>query len=213
LALACTPEASSGTGGLDSALGILAVAKTEVLAFDWGVGILGVLAINSNEYIPHHYGDEMIQGVKRIVSSLGTIVNFNGNGRDLKEISKVLGLSSVTELHISGEHNDMLEIASDIRWPPDPRTGSILGPGLRATYRHYFGDKLVVPPSHLHIKYEGNQLEYVASNWSVLYDRGALEEMETWRAWAMSHESMPGSQHGCCAIKPRSAGYFSVGRL
>jgi hypothetical protein len=66
------------------------MATTEVLAFDWGVGILGILDINTSEYIPYYYGNEMLQGAKRIVSCVGTIVSFNGNGRDLGEISKIL---------------------------------------------------------------------------------------------------------------------------
>lgn len=149
------------------------MATTEVLAFDWGVGILGVLDVNSNEYIPYHYREEMIRGAQRIVSSLGTIVSFNGNRCDLKEISKILGLSSVADLRISGVHNDMMKITSDTRWPPDPGTGSILGPGLLATYRHYFGDQTVVPSSHL-------QNEYVASNWSDCYMTAEL-----WKKWKL----------------------------
>jgi len=154
------------------------MATTEVLAFDWGVSILGILDVNSNEYIPYHYGENMILGAKRITSSVGTIVSFNGNRCDLIEISRILGLSSVSEMHISGDHNDMREITSDIRWPPDPGTGSILGPGLIETYRHYFGDVAVVPPSRLQCEYEGDQFEYVASNWCDCYMAGEL-----WKKW------------------------------
>ncbi|OCX71258.1 hypothetical protein A6M27_14190 [Acidithiobacillus thiooxidans] len=150
------------------------MATTEVLAFDWGVGVLGVLDINGNEYIPYHYGEEMIQGAKRIVSCVGTVVSFNGNRRDLEEISKILGLSSVIDLHICGEHNDMLEITSDIRWPPRPGTASILGPGLRETYKHYFGHRTVVPPSHLS--------DYEANNWSDCHMTAEL-----WKKWKLGN--------------------------
>ena len=158
---------------------ILTVSTTEVLAFDWGINIIGVLDVNSNEYVPY-YGEEMIQGARRIVSSLGTIVSFNGDERDLSEISKILGLSSVSELNIGGEHNDMLKITSDTRWPPDPGSGSICGPGLLKTYQHYFGDMPVVPPLYLKSKYENNQLQYVESNWMDCYMAAEL-----WKKWKL----------------------------
>jgi hypothetical protein len=150
----------------------------EVLVFDWGVSVLGVLDVNGNKYIPYHYGEDMIRGARRLISSSGTIVSFNGNKRDLMEISKILKLSSPAELQIAGEHNDMLEITSEIRWPPDPGTGSILGPGLSETYRYYFGDQTVAPPSHLEKEYEGELFKYVESNW-----RDCYMTAELWKKW------------------------------
>lgn len=143
----------------------------EVLAFDWGTTVIGILDVNSNAYTAYRYGENMAEGAKRIISSTGTIVSFNGISRDLIEIAKILGFSSVAEMNISGEHNDMMKITSDIRWPPDPGSASIFGPGLLETYRHYFGDKPSIPPESL-------QDDYLISNWKDCYMTAEL-----WKKW------------------------------
>jgi hypothetical protein len=66
----------------------------------------------------------------------------------------------------------MLKITSDIRWPPDGDTGSILGPGLLKTYMHYFGDQTLLPPPHLN--------DYEANNWS-----DCRMTAELWKKWKL----------------------------
>lgn len=151
--------------------------KSEALAFDWGTSILGILDVNRDVYFPY-LGDERTKGAKRLVSHIGAIVSFNGARYDLAEISKVLGLPPDTELHISGEHNDMSRIISEIRWPPDPGTAPILGQSLDDTYRYYFGDGPRNPPRHLSDAYEGDQLNYVIGNWWDCYMTAEL-----WKRW------------------------------
>jgi len=147
------------------------MATNKVLAFDLGTSVVGILDVNGNTYIPYRYGTEMIEGAKRIISSMGAIVSFNGNGYDLMEMAKILGQSSVADLNISAEHNDMMKITSDIRWPPDSGTASILGPGLLETYRYYFGDEQAIPPAHL-------QDDYIIANW-----RDCYMTAELWKKW------------------------------
>lgn len=143
----------------------------EVLAFDWGTTVIGILDVNNNAYTAYRYGEDMIEGAKRIIATTGTIVSFNGTGRDLIEIAKMLGFSSVAEMNVAGYHDDMMNITSDIRWPPDPGTASILGPGLHDTYTHYFGDEPPMPP-------EGLEDDYLVSNW-----RDCHMTAELWRKW------------------------------
>lgn len=131
---------------------------TEVLAFDWGTDIVGVLDINADIYRVYRTRNERIEGAKRIVECTGIIVSFNGSGRDLPEVSMLLDLPSMADLTLKGIHHDMMTIISRIRWPPDPGTAPIIGPNLTETYRHYFGDLLPVPPSQLTNQYE-------ISNW------------------------------------------------
>jgi hypothetical protein len=130
---------------------------TDVLAFDWGIGIVGVLDVNTDLYRAYR-GNERIEGAKRIVDCAGMIVTFNGNGRDLLELSKLLGRASQADLNLKGVHHDMMPIISTIRWPPDPGTAPITGPNLVDTYRHYFGDHLPAPPPQITDDYE-------ISNW------------------------------------------------
>lgn len=143
----------------------------EVLAFDWGTTVIGVLDVSSNAYTAYRYGGDMVEGAKRITSTAGTIVSFNGKGRDLIEIAKILGFSSVAEMNVLGEHNDMMEITSNIRWPPDPGSASILGPGLIANYSYYFGDEPPIPPANM-------QDNYLISNW-----RDCYMTAELWKKW------------------------------
>ncbi len=153
------------------------MVMTEVLAFDCGDSVVGILDVNRGVYLPY-LGKERIKGAKRLVSHVGTIVSFNGSRYDLPEISKMLSLPSVTELHISGEHNDMSRIVSEIRWPPDPGTAAILGQNLDETYRYYFGDERCNPPPDLRDKYEGDQLDYIIANW-----RDCYMTAELWKRW------------------------------
>ncbi len=131
---------------------------SDVLAFDWGTTIVGVLDVNVDMYSAYRTREERIEGAKRIVDCAGTIVSFNGCGRDLFELAKILGLRSQAHLSLKGTHHDMRPIVSAIRWPPDPGTLPILGPNLTETYQHYFGDVFPVPPLHVTEQYE-------MSNW------------------------------------------------
>lgn len=143
----------------------------EALAFDWGKHIIGILDINTGLYTPYRTKDEIVRGAERIVSSTGNVVSFNGNVRDLVEIAKILGVPSGEELAIRGVHNDMLEITSIIRYPPRDGTGYINGPGLDATFEHFFGKLEIKSPPHINDDYE-------ISNWKDCY-----KTAELWKKW------------------------------
>jgi len=130
----------------------------DVLAFDWGIDIVGVLDVIANIYRAYRTRTERIEGAQRIVECTGIIVSFNGSARDLLELSKLLGRTSVADLPLKGAHHDMMPIISAIRWPPDPGTAPITGPNLLETYQHYFGPVVAMPPSHVTEQYE-------ISNW------------------------------------------------
>jgi hypothetical protein len=143
----------------------------DVLAFDWGTEIVGVLDVNADSYCAYRTRNARMEGAKRIVDCDGIIVSFNGRGRDLLELSKLLALPSDSNLILRGEHHDMMPIISAIRWPPDPGTAPITGPNLYDTYRHYFGDEILAPPPHLTDSYE-------ISNWLDCQMTAAL-----WLQW------------------------------
>jgi hypothetical protein len=130
----------------------------DVLAFDWGTEIIGVLDVSTDVYRASRSRDARVTAARRIVECAGIIVSFNGRGRDLLELSKLLALPSNSNLILKGEHHDMMPIISAIRWPPDPGTAPITGPSLAETYRHYFGDEIATPPPHMTDPYE-------ISNW------------------------------------------------
>jgi hypothetical protein len=131
---------------------------SEVLAFDWGTEIVGVLDVCTDIYRAYRTREERIEGAKRVVDSAGIIVSFNGGGRDLPELSKILGLSSPARLTLKGAHHDMMSIISAIRWPPDSGMAPIVGPSLTDTYQHYFGQAIPAAPPHVTKPYE-------ISNW------------------------------------------------
>jgi hypothetical protein len=131
---------------------------SEVLAFDWGSTVVGVLDVQADIYRAYRTREERIEGAKRLVDCAGIIVSFNGRCRDLLEISKILGLPSAADLALKGTHHDMMPIISAIRWPPDAGTAPIAGPSLVATYQHYFGKTIPRPPPHVTDPYE-------SSNW------------------------------------------------
>lgn len=143
---------------------------SEVLVFDWGPAIIGILDVDANVYKSYRTPEGMIEGAKRVLFSVGTIVSFNGDAYDLPELFNLLPLQSVERV-IRGTHVDMLKETSDIRWPPVPGTSSINGPGLRATYRYYFGASIASPPEAL-------QDDYVINNWTDCYQTAAL-----WKKW------------------------------
>jgi hypothetical protein len=130
----------------------------DVLAFDWGTDIIGVLDVNTDVYRASRSRTERVAAARGIVECTGIIVSFNGWGRDLLEMSKLLALPSESSLILSGEHHDMMPIISAVRWPPDPGTAPIAGPSLAQTYRYYFGDEIPPFPPHLTGQYE-------ISNW------------------------------------------------
>jgi len=131
---------------------------SEVLAFDWGTTIVGVLDVNSDSYRAYRTRKERIEGARRVVNCAGHILSFNGRTRDLLELSKILELPSEAHLTLQGMHHDMMPIISAIRWPPEPDTAPITGPNLTETYQHYFGKVFPAPPPHVTDEYE-------ISNW------------------------------------------------
>ena len=142
----------------------------EVLAFDWGIDIVGVLDVRTGVYTAYRGKDQMVEGGKRVVFAEGSIVSFAGNSRDLPKLFELL-LLEWTDSVLTATHDDMLEITSSIRWPPNPGTGPINGDGLRATYEYYFRDSMPPPPSGLADK-------YVEDNW-----RDCYMTAELWKKW------------------------------
>ncbi|MGF6604597.1 hypothetical protein P3T23_009353 [Paraburkholderia sp. GAS448] len=142
----------------------------EVLAFDWGTEIVGVLDVKTGLYMAYRGEGEMIEGAKRVLSVEGTIVSFNGNACDLPRLFELLQREQ-TECALKATHDDMLVITSTIRWAPDPGTGPINGPGLCATYTHYFGESKPSRPC----SFTG---EYEANNWLDCYMAAEL-----WKKW------------------------------
>ena len=125
----------------------------EILAFDYGEDIVGVLDLNTDVYARFR-GECMIGGAKRILACDGIIVSFNGTGYDLPNLAKVVGLSDSDTPPLRGTHHDMQIEASRERWPPRPGTAPIIGFGLRDHYRHYCGHSPAEPPGWLDCDYE-----------------------------------------------------------
>jgi hypothetical protein len=142
----------------------------EVLAFDWGTTIVGVLDVHTDVYTPYRGKERMIEGAKRILSAVGTIVSFNGIDCDLPKLFELLRLDRGRQ-DIRATHDDMLVITSTIRWPPDPGTLPIFGKGLLEMYTYYCGYGVPAAPLGLSDEYEAN-------NW-----RDCYMTAELWMRW------------------------------
>ena len=129
--------------------------KEDVLAFDVGQSIVGVLDLVTERYRPYR-GSRKIDGARRVIECEGTIVSYNGCKYDLPELAKLVKEADSGNVSIRGRHRDMREIASADRWPPDPGTKTIMGSNLRDQYEHYCGSKLPKPPDGLRDEYEEN---------------------------------------------------------
>lgn len=142
----------------------------DVLAFDWGTSIIGILDVNRNTYTPYRFKTGMLEGARRIATCRGTIVSFNGNGYDLIEIAKILGVPKL-KLTEGCRHDDMAEVVSRTRWPPEPGTSPIWGQNLEDTYQYYFPDDAPIAPAALT---DG----YIINNW-----RDCYMPAELWKKW------------------------------
>lgn len=142
----------------------------EILAFDVGTGIVGVLDVQTGSYAAYR-GQDMSRGARRIFECEGIIIRFNGNRYDLPKLAKRLDdCNSVLEPR--GKHIDMREEASRDRWPPDPGTQPIRGTNLISHYMHYFGEPLPEPPDSLKDEYEQNNwrdCRMAADLWSAIF--------------------------------------------
>jgi hypothetical protein len=98
----------------------------DTLIFDVGQTILGIYSVRRKKYVPY-WKPDFARGVLRLIRAR-EIVSYNGNGYDLPEIGKMLGLTKA--LQISGVHIDMKEMC----WP------RIMGSSLRNTYRLQFSE-------------------------------------------------------------------------
>ena len=79
-----------------------------------------------------------------------------------------MGKDTVKELGLNAQHLDMQEIASCVRWPPNPGTRPIVGQGLLNTYEHFFPDQtLPDPPTSVRNDYE-------KGNWQDCWMAGQL---------------------------------------
>lgn len=140
------------------------------IAFDLGTTIVGILDVGSGHYSRYRTRCEQIEGTKRIISFSGNIVSFNADKFDFPRICEILEVESPQMLKLCGNHNDMMEITSRIRWPSKNGQGFIKGPGLKETYKHYFGSLCIAPPPDLD--------EYEISNWEDCYMTAEL-----WKKW------------------------------
>lgn len=141
----------------------------EILAFDVGTGIVGVLDIRTGSYSAYR-GQDMLLGARRVFDCEGTIISFNGNTYDLPELVKRLDDGN-SVLKPRGKHIDMCEEASRDRWPPEPGKKLILGPSLISHYMHYFGEPLPEPPHSLKDEYEQDNwrdCRMAADLWSAI---------------------------------------------
>ena len=129
----------------------------EVLAFDTGTTIVGVLDLNTGIYTAYrkHGEPPWTKGAERVIECDGIVVSFNGNRYDLPHLAGITGVEAADRLPLRGVHCDMRVIASKDRWPPDPGTEPIWGERPRSTYKHYFPDDDVpVPPASITDPYE-----------------------------------------------------------
>ena len=133
----------------------------EILAFDYGEDIVGVIDLNTDVYVLYR-GKCMVEGAQRILACEGIIVSFNGTSYDLPKLAKVAGLSASDTPSLRGAHHDMRIEASRDRWLPRPGTAPIVGSSLRDHYRHYCGPSSVEAPDFLDDEYE-------RSNWLDCY--------------------------------------------
>lgn len=138
----------------------------DVLAFDVGQNIVGVLDLVTERYTPYR-GSCKIDGARRVIECEGTIVSFNGCEYDLPKLIKLLKDSGSGNVGIRGTHCDMREIASADRWPPDPGKKPIWGTNLMTQYEHYCGSTLPEPP-------DGLRDDYEEDNWRDCYMAGRL---------------------------------------
>lgn len=142
----------------------------EILAFDVGTGIVGILDVQTGSYAAYR-GQDMLLGARRVFDCEGIIISFNGNRYDLPKLAKRFDDgSSVSEPR--GKHIDMCEEASRDRWPPEPDTKPILGTNLIRHYMHYFGDALPEPPDSLKDTYEQDNwrdCRMAADLWSAIF--------------------------------------------
>jgi len=124
----------------------------EVLAFDWGTDIVGVLDVCTGLYSSYR-GRRMSDGARRVFDCAGTIVSYNGARCDLQKLAELL---SRNEEYVKpkGRHVDMLVEASKDRWPPNPGTSPILGTDLRNQYRYFFGEQVPELPGDITDEYE-----------------------------------------------------------
>lgn len=133
----------------------------EILAFDYGQSIVGMIDLRTDLYI-RYKGRRMVDGARRILDCEGIVISFNGTRYDLPRLAELVGVADSDNPPLRGEHVDMQIEASRDRWPPDPGTSPIAGENLEKTYRHYFGESLPDPPDYLDDDYERN-------NWDDCY--------------------------------------------
>ena len=132
--------------------------EDDTLIFVTGQDIVGIYSVKRAEYIPYQ-GAEIRKGIERLVRAK-EIVTYNGNHRDLIDISKFMGLPEGQLVAIEGHHTDMREICWSTR---------IWGSSLVNTYEMHFND---VP--HFADTYEGSNEQDVYMTfklWECLKNR------------------------------------------
>lgn len=145
--------------------------EKQILAFDWGTTIMGILDLNSNTYKAYRYKDQMVEASKRLINSNGTIISFSQSNRDLKEIAELLDIDSIDALQLNATHDNMAPIVTNIRWPPRDGEKGILGTDLNGNFDYYFESAIITPPEELTDDYEIN-------NWEDCY-----KAAELWKRW------------------------------
>ena len=101
---------------------------TELLAFDVGVDIVGILDLRTDAYVCYR-GPRRCGGARRILDCDGVVISFNGIRYDLPKLTKIVGVAGGYALSLKGAHYDMRIHACRDRWPPrDGEDDPILGP-------------------------------------------------------------------------------------
>ena len=95
---------------------------TELLAFDVGVDIVGILDLRTDAYVSFR-GTRKPDGARRILDCDGVVISFNGIRYNLPELAKITGVADDDAPPPKGTHCDMRIHACRDRWPPTRRGG------------------------------------------------------------------------------------------
>ena len=87
-----------------------------VLAFDTGIAIVGILDVNTGAYTAYR-DPAWTAGATRLLECDGVIVSFNGNRYDLYDLARIIGAPSPDDLNLRGIHCDMRRLHPNIAGP------------------------------------------------------------------------------------------------
>ena len=145
----------------------------EILVFDVGENIIGMIDLNTDTY-SHYRGPRMVRS-QRILDCQGIVISFNGSTGTGRPWQRLLGLPT-RPLYLSAPlryagRGIPRSLASGTRDRSDS------GQNLQETYWNYFRDSPPDPPDYLDDDYERD-------NWSDCYMAAAL-----WRRIVLQQQS------------------------